>query len=443
MRFKKLKCDLFRSLRVSVFALAALSMSVASPTSAKINDAPINTVVGPVVGHVSSESAVVWLRPIEEGNYTLVLTSTDQGYRREIEQFADMDQDLCIHWYLYGLDPDTKYSYEVKYQDKQLVGGDDCFFRTAPPNDQPARVCLALGSCAWTEPNPIFQLMKDKGAHGIVLLGDTPYIDSGDLSFARYHHRNFLRIPQLAAVARNTSVWGTWDDHDYGDNDEDGNWPFKKYNRQAFVEYRMNASYGEHGVGIYTKFRYGPLEVFLLDPRWFSRTRPSPFDANQPTLLGRQQWQWLRKSLRASTATFKMLCTGISWDAKGGRDTDDWDSYPAEKQALFNFLGENKITGVILVGGDVHHQRFLKYDSSSGAGYPLHEFVVSPLHAKIAPSLNLPHPNLIRSAIEPNVFLRVEADSTVTPARLDVEFIQLEGREMWKVEIDETMLRPN
>ena len=138
-----------------------------------------------------------------------------------------------------------------------------------------------------------------------------------------------------------------------------------------------------------------------------------------------------------------MLCTGMSWDAKGGRDTDDWDSYPAEKQALFNFLGENKITGVILVGGDVHHQRFLKYDSSSGAGYPLHEFVVSPLHAKIAPSLNRPHPNLIRSAIEPNVFLRVEADSTVTPARLDVEFIQLEGREMWKVEIDETMLRPN
>ena len=46
-------------------------------------------------------------------------------------------------------------------------------------------------------------------------------------------------------------------------------------------------------------------------------------------------------------------------------------------------------------------------------------------------------------SIEPNVFLRVEADSTVTPARLDVEFIQLEGREMWKVEIDETMLRPN
>ncbi|MCH2596906.1 MAG: alkaline phosphatase family protein [Pirellulales bacterium] len=433
--------QIFRFSQVYLSTFVWLAMSVHGVVQAKINDAPVNTVVGPVVGHVSPESAVLWLRPIEEGHYTLVLTSSDSEFRRELTQFADMDRDLCIHWYIYGLEAGTKYSYEVRYGDKQLVTGEDCYFHTAPPHDQPARVCLALGSCAWTEPNEIFRLMGEDGANGIVLLGDTPYIDSGDLSFARYHHRNFLRIPQLAKIARNTSVWGTWDDHDFGDNDEDGNWPFKQYNRQAFVEYRMNASDGEHGEGIYTKFRYGPIEVYWLDARWFSRTAPSPFDPDQHTLLGRQQWKWLKKSLRASTAPFKILCTGMSWDSKRGPEADDWDSYPAEKQAVFDFLGENDISGVILVGGDIHCQRHLKYDTTQQVGYPLHQFVVSPLHAKIAPILNKPHPALVHSAAEPNVFLRVVADSTVSPARLLVKYVQLEGHKMWEVELDEMMMR--
>ncbi len=66
---------------------------------------------------------------------------------------------------------------------------------------------------------------------------------------------------------------------------------------------------------------------------------------------------------------------------------------------------------------------------------------VSPLHAKLAPQLNQPHPYLVHSAAEPNVFLRVIADSTVSPARLSVKYVQLEGREMWEVVLDETMLR--
>ena len=41
----------------------------------------------------------------------------------------------------------------------------------------------------------------------------------------------------------------------------------------------------------------------------------------------------------------------------------------------------------------------------------------------------------------PNVFLRIVADSTVKPARLTATWIQLEGRDMWEVELDETMLR--
>lgn len=401
---------------------------------------PRVTLVGPVVGDISADSAILWARPVHQGDYKLVVSSDDPSFLRELSAYADIENDLCVHWQVEGLRSDTTYKYRIECEDRIIASGDDCHFRTAPPPDEPSRVCLALGSCAWNEPLELWRMMNEEGAQGIVLLGDTPYIDSRDLSFARRQHREFWMIPQLAKLGRHTPVWGTWDDHDYGDNGEDGNFPGKHHTRRAFLEYRMNASYGEDGQGVYTKFRYGPLEVFLLDARWFARTEPSEFDPGQPTLLGKQQWKWLRRSLLASTAPFKLLCTGMTWDDKKW-DTDDWDSYPAEKKALFDFLGEHDITGAVLVGGDVHCSRHLRYETNQQVGYPLHQFVVSPIHSKTAAILNVPHPNLVHSAVEPNVYLRIVADTTVQPAQLSAEWIQMDGREMWDVKLDETMLR--
>ena len=121
---------IFRFSRFYLSTFVWLALSVHGVVQAQINDAPVNTVVGPVVGDVSPESAVLWLRPIEEGHYTLVLTSSDSEFRRELTQFADMDHDLCIHWRIYGLKANTKYSYQIRYGDKQLVTGDNCYFRT-------------------------------------------------------------------------------------------------------------------------------------------------------------------------------------------------------------------------------------------------------------------------------------------------------------------------
>ena len=65
--------------------------------------------------------------------------------------------------------------------------------------------------------------MADRGAQGLVLLGDTPYIDSTVLQVAREKHREFLSIPELSRFMGQRPVWGTWDDHDFGRNNSDGN----------------------------------------------------------------------------------------------------------------------------------------------------------------------------------------------------------------------------
>jgi alkaline phosphatase D len=418
-------------------ASMATGIVTASTASAKTAaEAP----VGPMVGHVSSNQAMLWFRPSEVGTYSLTVRDTSGAQVTQATSQALADNDRCVTWEISGLEPATRYRYEIQFNGKKIVGGDDYIFNTAPPNDSKSKICLAFGSCAQSTSLPLWTQMADRGAEGLVLLGDTPYIDSTVLEVARQKHRQFLSIPELSKFMRQRPVWGTWDDHDFGRNDSDGNLPGKENTRQAFVEYRANEAYGEKGQGVYTKFRQGPVEVFLLDTRWFARTEPSPVDAEKQTLLGHRQWDWLRKSLQESTAPFKLIASGMIWDNKRNTESDDWMTYVHERTALFDFLGEKKISGVVLIGGDIHCSRLLRYKTEQQVGYPIHQFIVSPIHDGTIPTLNVPHPDLIKGASIPNVWLRLEVDSGADPASLHAEWVQMNGRKMWDINLTQQQL---
>lgn len=399
-----------------------------------------DTPVGPMVGHISTNHARLWYRPAEAGSYSLVIRDMSGALIAKKTGEAIADNDRCVVWDIAGLKPAQRYRYNIESNGKTVVGGDDYFFKTAPAHDSGAKVCLAFGSCAKTEPLALWTQMADRGAQGLVLLGDTPYIDSTVLQVAREKHREFLSIPELSRFMRQRPVWGTWDDHDFGRNNSDGNLPGKKNTRQAFVEYRANQTHGDNGKGVYTKFRYGPVEVFLLDTRWFAGTEPSPVDAKKPTLLGRRQWDWLLESLGRSTAPFKLITSGMIWDDKKKGKSDDWMTYPHERAALFDFLGKKKISGAVLIGGDIHCSRLLRYKTEQQVGYPIHQFIVSPIHDGTIPSLNVPHPDLIKGASIPHVWLRLEVDSSKTPATLHAEWIQMNGRKMWDLKLTQQQL---
>ena len=103
----------------------------------------------------------------------------------------------------------------------------------------------------------------------ILLLGDTPYIDTTDLAVQRRRYAEFAAVPEFADLLRNRPLYATWDDHDYGLNDSDGRLDGKENARRAFVEFHANPSYGDGDEGVYTKFRLGGAEIFLLDTRNF------------------------------------------------------------------------------------------------------------------------------------------------------------------------------
>jgi alkaline phosphatase D len=394
---------------------------------------------GPFVGHVTSTTAMVWARCSAPGPYGL--TARGNGGRDEVAATAEAtpETDMCVVWRLTGLRAGSTHRYEVTHEGQRIVGDEGTFFTTPSAQDAPSVTRLAVGSCAREDAGSarVWRRMAAVEPHAVVLLGDTPYIDSTVLEIQRTRYGEFAAVPEFADLLRNRPLYATWDDHDFGANDTDGRLDGKEDARRAFIEYHANPSYGEGDEGVYTKFRRGGIEVFLLDTRYFAGTEASPAAAEEPTLLGRRQWEWLRRELRASTAPFKLLASGMIWNAavRPGKP-DHWGSYPHERDALIRFIGEQDISGVVLAGGDVHRTRVLRYETTDIAGYPITELITSPIHAGVIDTANAPHPALVHDSGEPNCFLLLTVDTTVAPPTLTAQFQNAAGRELYSLTLN-------
>ncbi len=396
--------------------------------------------VGPMLGHVGEDQAYLWLRPKRTGMYTLSVRRAD-GFGTTIRLPAESlaENDRAITWHVGGLEPDTEYSYSIRGHGERLVENER--LRTAPKQGEPRRVRLAFGSCASSDPDPVWDRMMRVGTQGIVLLGDTPYVDSTNLHVSRARHRAFLKVPGLAAAIRTTPLWSTWDDHDYGRNDADGTMRGKNTSRRVYREYRALRSYGHDGKGVYTSFRYGPIEVFLLDVRWFANTEKAASDPSAPSALGQRQRAWLLAGLRASTAPFKVLASGMVWGDKIGKAKDDWEHYKAERAALYAAIGAMNISGCVLISGDIHGCHYYERPRDQ-VGYTLHDFVISPLHGRLAgEEYRTERPEMKWSAYEPHVFLLLEADSTGATPRLTAKYIRRDGKELKTIRLRASDLR--
>ena len=123
----------------------------------------------------------------------------------------------------------------------------DWWFRTRPASDVACRI--AFGSCADEGDGSasVWRRMEGDEVTALVLLGDTPYIDTTDLARQRARYRAFAQPADFARLVSHVPVYSTWDDHDFGRNDTDGNLPGKENSRQAVTEYRPNPSFGENG----------------------------------------------------------------------------------------------------------------------------------------------------------------------------------------------------
>ena len=411
--------------------------------------------LGPFVGAVTPKTALLWARVAAPGDVGLVVIGPE-GSRR-FKATADVERDLTVHWAIDGLEPDTRYEAIVTAINPKRVpetagptvsvSGAAARFRTPSDPLFATSARLVFGSCAndlkYPDP-PIFRTILKAAPDAFVMLGDTPYIDSTDLTKQRLRYRAFYAQAGVAALLQRVPTYGTWDDHDFGKNDTNGLLAGRENSRRAFLEYHANPYAGIGDDGVFTRFRVGPIDVFLLDTRWFSWTERSFADQTKPTLLGSRQWLWLQRELKASTAPFKVLASGMIWNGavRPGK-TDYWGAYEHERAALFGFVAKEKINGIVLMGGDIHRSRVLKHGPKwADVGYPLYEFVSSPLAADIIKEAAAPEPDLVFDGGEAFYYVALDADVRTTPAKLTGRVMTGEGKEVFKVETNGDLLTP-
>ena len=403
---------------------------------------------GPAVFVHGEERATVWLRAgvsaaVARDASMLRCTLRDEsGETQAIDAIPEMDRDATVRFAFEGLVGGGSYEYAISRvaDDAELARG-----RFTQLSADARRTRLAFGSCADIDESTArsWRQIARESPDALVLIGDTPYIDTTDLAVQRARYRLFDGAPEFEALTAAMPLFATWDDHDFGKNDTDGRLPGRENSRRAFLEYRPIDPAGDGTGGLYTSFRSGPVEVFLLDTRWFAKTEAVPGRADLPTLLGEAQWTWLENALRQSTAPCKVVASSMVWNGRvRPLKTDCWGAYPHEFERFQRVVRESRASGVMLVSGDVHRSRVLVHPTRDAVGYDLVEFVTSPLHARVHSDAAVTGPEVVFDRGVASSFLLLDARASGAGASVTARFVSATGETFHTRVVDAGSLQP-
>lgn len=220
------------------------------------------------------------------------------------------------------------------------------------------------------------------------------------------HVRNFTaQVPQ---------IW-QWDDHEIMNNwspskEIDSRYSVTDLNtlvangRRAFLEYSpQNWGRGDGFGRIYRKLSYGPdVDVFVLDMRSYRagnscNTQPEP--GPETVFMGAHQIHWLKRNLKRSRATWKIIASDMPLGLLVGDGTDPsgcprWENSSNgdgpvlgrefEIADILKFIKRARVENVVWLTADVHYAAAHYYDASVAEFQDFAsfwEFVSGPLHA--------------------------------------------------------------
>lgn len=79
---------------------------------------------------------------------------------------------------------------------------------------------ITFGSCGHeSEPQPVLALAAEQKPDAFVFLGDNIYGDTDNMDTLRAKYQRLGAKPEYQQLAAATTIFATWDDHDYGRND--------------------------------------------------------------------------------------------------------------------------------------------------------------------------------------------------------------------------------
>jgi len=267
---------------------------------------------------------------------------------------------------------------------------------------------IMVASCNDEEkPDPALASIAREDADLFLFIGDNVYGDMDGRSYVSFDvelaelreaYNDLADMPEYNAVADAMPILATWDDHDFGLNDDGEGFPAHVLSERIFEKFfHMDDTEIAERPGIYYSRMVGPpgqrTQIIMLDTRYFrsdlmptdeygktgkERYIPSTADAQQ--MLGDAQWASLEEELK-KPADLCLLVSSIQI-IPDDHGWESWDKLPAERDRLYALLEETKAEGVVFLSGD-RHTAFLYKDEDRGP-YPYYELTASSLNQAFA-----------------------------------------------------------
>ena len=374
---------------------------------------------GPMVGHVSPTSAVLWV-------YTSHAPGVRVWYRpAAVPASAARSVDLVRNHRvtLPDLTPDTGYVYRVVYQGETFEHWTGSF-RTPPRAGTPHKFRMAVSSCMKPDhgdQHAFVSLLAEQSDFQL-LLGDNVYADSLVRDVVWRHYLEMRGVWQFAEVLRQVPTYALWDDHDFaGDNIGGAQVPQRARVLDIFREVWANPSYGIPGVpGVFFKLTWGDVDIFVLDGRYYRSALKDP-NGTRKRMIGDAQFAWFAREIAASKAPFKFIASGSTLELEG---TDTWAAYNYDRNRIWGLIREQRIGGVIWLSGDLHEGLVAVHPKAMTGFYDLYEVISS----GIANSRD-------------HEFAVLDVDTTVADPTCAIRILDGQGKLVQEERVTRSMLR--
>ncbi len=238
---------------------------------------------------------------------------------------------------------------------------------------------IAFGSCN-DEDNPqdYWPAILAKEPDLWVWMGDNIYGDSRRAEVIEGKYRRQFEATEYKAFREAVPIVGTWDDHDFGENDAGSWYPLRAETQQLALDFfeEPEGTVRRRQEGIYTSYLFGPegkqVQLILLDTR-YHMTRPGP----EGDLLGEEQWNWLASELRGDDPQVTIIGTSIQFVAED-QGYEKWANFPKSRARMQELITGSGREGVIFISGD-RHLHELSCWRSEALAYPLYDLTSSGL----------------------------------------------------------------
>jgi alkaline phosphatase D len=213
-----------------------------------------------------------------------------------------------------------------------------------------------LGCHRQFEPAPALVRYLESELDLALWVGDNIYADTQtDFEHLEVCYQALANKPAFQQLRQQVPYAATWDDHDYGDNNEWKDYPLKAESKALFRRFwQLEEKIPADQPGIYyaetLSVQGQAVQLILLDVRYH---RDAP---GGPTgdMLGEPQWTWLAGQLE-QPADLRLIVSGtqVLLEKESGFET--WDQYPQARRRLFDLLREKQVERVAFITGDQHY----------------------------------------------------------------------------------------